>query len=106
MTALFVSTNPIDDKASQLVPWGAPVSSVTNPGQYLLRTMYSVHYLYRTNAAEYVCEHCISGFPRHLVSLSFSFSQRMVCLPMQLSNKDNDNINMVDVKYRAVAVNA
>jgi len=30
----------------------------------------------------------------------------MVCLPMQLSNKDNDNIIMVDVKYRGVAVNA
>ncbi len=60
MSGLFVYANPIDDKASQLVPWGAPVSSVTDHDQYLLRTTYAVHYLYRTRTAEYVCEHLTS----------------------------------------------
>ncbi|TLU54627.1 MAG: DNA/RNA non-specific endonuclease [Chlorobium sp.] len=57
LDAVCVYANPIDDKASQLVCWGAPVSSVTNNDQYLLRTTYAVHYLYRTKTAEYVCEH-------------------------------------------------
>ncbi len=52
-----VYANPIDDKASQLVCWGAPVSAVTSNDQYLLRTTYAVHYLCRTKTAEYVCEH-------------------------------------------------
>ena len=54
---LLAYANPIDDKASQLVCWGAPVSPVSNNDQYLLRTTYAVHYLYSTKTAEYVCEH-------------------------------------------------
>ncbi len=57
LNSIFAYANPIDDKASQLVCWGAPESPVTKSDQYLIRTTYAVHYLYRTKTAEYVCEH-------------------------------------------------
>ena len=47
LNSIFAYANPIDDKASQLVCWGAPESPVTKSDQYLIRTTYAVHYLYR-----------------------------------------------------------
>jgi endonuclease G len=49
--------NPIDDKCSQHVYKGAPVSPIKSDDQYLCRTNYAVHYRYDTRTAEYVVEH-------------------------------------------------
>lgn len=49
--------NPIDDKAPQFVVHGAPVSSITNQEQYLIKKYYAIHYRYDTKTAEYVVEH-------------------------------------------------
>ncbi len=57
LTPLSGYANPIDDQASTVVCYGAPVSSITNRDQYLIRSNYAAHYLYRTKTAEYVCEH-------------------------------------------------
>lgn len=62
-TLLFLSlvtllvANPIDDKASQLVFNGAPISKITTESQYLIKKVYAIHYRYDTKTAEYVVEH-------------------------------------------------
>lgn len=58
---IFLSTlglaNPIDDKCSMHVLYGAPVSKVpANQGQYICRTGYALHYLYGTKVSEYAVE--------------------------------------------------
>ena len=49
--------NPIDDKASQFVYNGAPVSKIVQSSQYLVKKNYAIHYRYDTKTAEYVVEH-------------------------------------------------
>lgn len=53
----IVLANPIDDKGSQFVYQGAPVSSITKNNQYLVKKYYAIHYRYDTKTAEYVVEH-------------------------------------------------
>jgi len=49
--------NPIDDKASQFVVNGAPISKITKDNQYLIKKNYAIHYRFDTKTAEYVVEH-------------------------------------------------
>ena len=49
--------NPIDDKASQFVVNGAPISKITKDNQYLIKKVYAIHYRYDKKTAEYVVEH-------------------------------------------------
>jgi endonuclease G len=49
--------NPIDDKASQFVVNGAPVSKIVKDEQYLIKKNYAIHYRFDTKTAEYVVEH-------------------------------------------------
>jgi endonuclease G len=53
----LVFANPIDDKASQFVVNGAPVSKIVKDEQYLIKKVYAIHYRYDTKTAEYVVEH-------------------------------------------------
>lgn len=67
VTALVA--NPIDDKASQFVVNGAPISKITKDTQYLIKKNYAVHYRFDTKTAEYVVEHVtkekiVGGFKR------------------------------------------
>ena len=57
ITVSTVWSNPIDDKGSQLVYQGAPVSSIVKDQQYLIKKYYAIHYRYDTKTAEYVVEH-------------------------------------------------
>lgn len=57
LLAICLQANPIDDKASQFVYQGAPVSSITKNDQYLIKKNYAIHYRYDTKTAEYVVEH-------------------------------------------------
>lgn len=57
LTVGLVLANPIDDKGSQFVYQGAPVSSITKNNQYLVKKYYAIHYRYDTKTAEYVVEH-------------------------------------------------
>ena len=65
LATLSLLSNPIDDKASQLVYQGAPVSKIVKNEQYLVKKNYAIHYRYDTKTAEYVVEHvtkeCITG---------------------------------------------
>ena len=56
ITSLVIA-NPIDEKASQFVYQGAPVSTITKGEQYLIKKNYAIHYRYDTKTAEYVVEH-------------------------------------------------
>jgi endonuclease G len=49
--------NPIDDKASQFVINGAPISKIEKGDQYLIKKNYAIHYRFDTKTAEYVVEH-------------------------------------------------
>ena len=49
--------NPIDDKASQFVVNGAPISKIVKDTQYIIKKNYAIHYRYDTKTAEYVVEH-------------------------------------------------
>ena len=49
--------NPIDDKASNFVYNGAPVSNIVKNEQYIIKKYYAIHYRYDTKTAEYVVEH-------------------------------------------------
>ena len=55
VTALVA--NPIDDKASQFVVNGAPISKIVKDTQYIIKKNYAIHYRYDTKTAEYVVEH-------------------------------------------------
>ena len=62
--------NPIDDKASQFVVNGAPISKITKDNQYLIKKVYAIHYRYDKKTAEYVVEHptkedILGGSKRH-----------------------------------------
>ena len=57
LTIGIALANPIDDKGSQFVYQGAPVSSLTKNEQYLVKKYYAIHYRYDTKTAEYVVEH-------------------------------------------------
>ena len=57
LTLSTLLANPIDDKGSQFVYQGAPVSSLTKNEQYLIKKYYAIHYRYDTKTAEYVVEH-------------------------------------------------
>lgn len=65
---ISVLANPIDDKASQFVFYGAPVSPFTKNEQYLIKKNYAIHYRYDTKTAEYVVEHvtkeCVTGLSK------------------------------------------
>lgn len=52
----LVFANPIDDKASDIVINGAPISSINKNNQYLIKKIYAIHYRYDTKTAEYVVE--------------------------------------------------
>lgn len=56
LVAILVA-NPIDDKASQFVVNGAPISKITKDEQYLIKKNYAIHYRFDTKTAEYVVEH-------------------------------------------------
>lgn len=60
LSLLFTSlvfANPIDDKCSQHVIYGAPISAVPeNQGQYICRLGYAARYNYSTKVSEYVVE--------------------------------------------------
>lgn len=57
LLASFVNANPIDDKCSQHVIYGAPISAIPdNEGQYLCRLGYAARYSYATRVSEYVVE--------------------------------------------------
>ena len=56
LTLSTLLANPIDDKGSQFVYQGAPVSSLTKNEQYLIKKYYAIHYRYDTKTAEYVVE--------------------------------------------------
>ena len=56
LVAVLVA-NPIDDKASQFVINGAPISKITKDNQYLIKKNYAIHYRFDTKTAEYVVEH-------------------------------------------------
>lgn len=56
LVAVLVA-NPIDDKASELVYQGAPISKITKDTQYLIKKNYAIHYRFDTKTAEYVVEH-------------------------------------------------
>jgi len=49
--------NPIDDKGSQFVVNGAPISKIEKNNQYLIKKNYAIHYRFDTKTAEYVVEH-------------------------------------------------
>jgi endonuclease G len=57
---LFAShlfANPIDDDCPQYVTYGAPVSTVPDKqSQYLCKTGYALHYIYRNKLSEYAVE--------------------------------------------------
>ena len=60
LVLLLITTawaNPIDDKGSQFVYNGAPVSAINKNDQYLIKKNYAIHYRYDTKTAEYVVEH-------------------------------------------------
>lgn len=52
---LFASANPIDDKCAQFVPFGAPVSKVSD--EYYCRTNYAIQYNDTTKTSFFVLEH-------------------------------------------------
>jgi len=57
---LFCSTgfaNPIDDRCSRLVIWGAPQLKIEGDNQYLCKTDYAVNLNYKTKVAHYTVEH-------------------------------------------------
>lgn len=58
--------NPIDDKCSHHVIYGAPVLK-DGSNQYLCRTAYAVNYDYKTKVPFYVVEHITAG---HLVKVA------------------------------------
>ena len=55
LTAILIA-NPIDDKASQFVYEGAPISKIIKDNQYIIKKNYAIHYRFDTKTAEYVVE--------------------------------------------------
>jgi len=53
----LVFANPIDDKASQFIVNGAPISKIEKDNQYIIKKNYAIHYRFDTKTAEYVVEH-------------------------------------------------
>ena len=54
--SILVIANPIDDKASQFVYEGAPISKIIKDNQYIIKKNYAIHYRFDTKTAEYVVE--------------------------------------------------
>lgn len=54
--SILVIANPIDDKASQFVYEGAPISKIVKDNQYIIKKNYAIHYRFDTKTAEYVVE--------------------------------------------------
>jgi len=55
--SILAIANPIDDKASQFVYEGAPISKIVKDNQYIIKKNYAIHYRFDTKTAEYVVEH-------------------------------------------------
>ena len=54
--AAYACANPIDDKCSQHVVWGAPQIKQEGNNQYLCRSAYAVNYNYATKVAYFAVE--------------------------------------------------
>jgi len=54
--SILAIANPIDDKASQFVYEGAPISKIVKDDQYIIKKNYAIHYRFDTKTAEYVVE--------------------------------------------------
>jgi endonuclease G len=97
---LFSATilaNPIDDKCSTFVIWGAPQIQIEGDNQYLCKNGYAINLNYKTKVAYFVVEHIVpAAVSAKLVHRQNDFKED-VAVPVKYRVTLKDYKNAVDI---------